>query len=95
MHEEETAHNRELWDAYTDDELVALENAIKAHHTPDEMKFVLRWMLPAMSPAERGALVAGLRAQRAAARRTKASSRSRRRTSTRRAFASSTLALAA
>jgi hypothetical protein len=61
MHEEETAHNRELWAAYTDGELVALEDSIKARHTPDEMKFVMRWMLPAMSPAERGAMVLAVR----------------------------------
>ena len=61
MYEEETVRNRALWDAYTDEELLALERAIKAHHTPEEMTFVLRWMLPAMTPAERAGLVAGLR----------------------------------
>lgn len=61
MHEEETAHNRALWDAYTDEELVALENTIKAHHTPEEMTFVLRWMLPAMTPAERAGMLTSLR----------------------------------
>jgi len=61
MHEEETTHNGELWTAYTDAELVELENSIKARHTPDEMKFVLRWMLPAMSPAERGAMLRAVR----------------------------------
>jgi hypothetical protein len=58
MYEEETVRNRALWDAYTDEELLALERAIKAHHTPEEMTFVLRWMLPAMTPAERAGLVA-------------------------------------
>ena len=61
MHVEETVHNRALWDAYSDDELVALENAIKAHHTPEEMTFALRWMLPAMTPAERAGLVTAMR----------------------------------
>jgi len=61
MHEEETSHNRELWAAYTDDELVGIENAIKASNTPEQMRFTLRWMLPAMSPAERGALVRAVR----------------------------------
>ena len=61
MHEEETVHNSALWDAYTDEELIALENAIKAHHTPEEMSFVLRWMLPAMTPAERAGLLGTLR----------------------------------
>ena len=57
MHEEETVHNRALWEAYGDEELLALEDRIKAHHTPEEMTFVLRWMLPAMTPAERAGLV--------------------------------------
>jgi len=61
MHHEETAHNRALWDAYTDEEILAVENAIKAHHTPEEMAFVLRWMLPAMTPAERAGLLAAMR----------------------------------
>ena len=61
MNYEETAHNRALWDAYTDEEILALENSIKAHHTPEEMAFVLRWMLPAMTPAERAGFVTTLR----------------------------------
>ena len=61
MYEEETTHNRALWETYSDEELVALENAIKAHHTPDQMKFVLRWMLPAATPAERAMIVTGVR----------------------------------
>jgi hypothetical protein len=61
MHYEETVHNQALWDAYTDEEIVALENTIKAHHTPEEMTFVLRWMLPAMTPAERAGLVTTMR----------------------------------
>jgi hypothetical protein len=58
MQYEETAHNRALWDAYTDEEILALENRIKAHHTPDEMALVFRWMLEAMTPAERAAVAA-------------------------------------
>jgi hypothetical protein len=61
MHEEETVHNRALWEAYGDEELTALENRIKAHHTPEEMTFVLRWMLPAMTPAQRAGLFTSLR----------------------------------
>lgn len=61
MHVEETVHNAALWDAYTDEEILAIENAIKAHHTPEEMTFVLRWMLPAMTPAERAGMFTGLR----------------------------------
>jgi len=61
MHEEETEHNRVLWDNYTDAELVALENGIKARHTPEEMRYVMRWMLPAMSPLERAGLFTAMR----------------------------------
>ncbi|MFO1304719.1 MAG: hemerythrin domain-containing protein [Burkholderiales bacterium] len=61
MHVEETVHNAALWEAYTDEEILAIENAIKAHHTPEEMAFVLRWMLPAMTPAERAGMFTGLR----------------------------------
>jgi hypothetical protein len=61
MNEEETVHNRALWDAYSDEELIALENSIKASHSPDETKLALRWMLPAMSPAERAMVLAGVR----------------------------------
>lgn len=62
MHEEETVHNAHLWAAYDDDELRAMEATIRARQSPDQARLALRWMLPAMSPAERGALVAGVRA---------------------------------
>ena len=61
MNEEETVHNRALWDTYTDEELAALESRIKSAQTPEQMKFALRWMLPAMSPAERVRLLAAVR----------------------------------
>lgn len=67
MHAEEVHHNRVLWDACTDAELVALENAIKAHHPPAAMTRALRWMLPAVTPGERAALFAGIRAAAPAA----------------------------
>lgn len=61
MHQEETAHNRALWDAYTDEEILAVEGRIKAHHAPEEMAAVMRWMVAAMTPAERAALPPALR----------------------------------
>jgi hypothetical protein len=61
MHEEETVHAQALWDAYTDQELMTLEDRIRAHHTPEETAFTLRWMLPTMTPAERAQLLTGLR----------------------------------
>ncbi|MFO1316100.1 MAG: hemerythrin domain-containing protein [Burkholderiales bacterium] len=67
MHAEEVDHNRVLWDTYTDAELVALENAIKAHHPPAAMTRALRWMLPAMTPGERAATLTGIRAAAPAA----------------------------
>jgi hypothetical protein len=61
MHYEETVHSRALWDAYTDEEILALEGRIKAHLAPEEMTLVLRWMLPAMTPAERTGLLTAMR----------------------------------
>ncbi len=61
MHEEEVAHNPVLWAAYTDAELDAIENQIKAHLSPAAMKRALRWMLPAMTPAERGGMLRAMR----------------------------------
>jgi hypothetical protein len=67
MHEEETVHNRVLWEAYSDDELCALEDAIRAHHPAPAMARALRWMLPALAPKERAAMLAGVRASAPAA----------------------------
>jgi hypothetical protein len=61
MNEEETIHNRVLWDAYSDDELAALEGAIIAHHPPAAMQRAMRWMLPAMTPAQRVAMLTRMR----------------------------------
>jgi hypothetical protein len=62
MHEEETVHNPILWSDYSDGELRALEDAIRAHHAAPAMARALRWMLPALAPAERAAMLAGVRA---------------------------------
>ncbi len=50
---EETAHNAVLWRHYRDDELIAIEQAIKAHISPEKALVFLRWMLSATQPAER------------------------------------------
>ncbi len=60
MHVEESQHNQALWSCYTDDELRALEGAIVASLPPAENLCVLRWMIPAMTPGERAALLGGL-----------------------------------
>lgn len=62
MHQEETEHNDCLWTHYSDAELLALESRIHALLSPAEMSLALRWMVPAMSPAERLALLAPLSA---------------------------------
>ena len=61
MHEEETANNAVLWDCYADAELVALEDAIKANLTPAQMQHAMRWMLPAMTPAQRAGMLKQVR----------------------------------
>jgi len=62
MHVEETAHNAVLWARYTDAELIDIHNALVASIPPDEMMFVLRWMVPFMNPAERAAMLGDMRA---------------------------------
>ncbi|MBL8278586.1 MAG: hemerythrin domain-containing protein [Pelomonas sp.] len=57
---EESRHNQALWAAYTDDELHALHGRILASIGPREMSEVLRWMIPALTPAERAELIGGL-----------------------------------
>jgi hypothetical protein len=61
MHVEETAHNAVLWARYTDAELIDLHNALVASIPPDEMMYVLRWMVPFMNPAERAAMLGDMR----------------------------------
>lgn len=63
MHAEETAHNAVLWARYTDTELIAVHDALLAAIPPAEMMFTLRWLVPYMNPAERAALLGGMREQ--------------------------------
>lgn len=60
MDMEETVHNRALWAAYGDAELQAIEGRIHAHIDAAEMNLWLRWLIPALNPAERAALIGGL-----------------------------------
>lgn len=62
MHVEETAHNAVLWARYTDAELIGIHNALVASIPPEEMMFVVRWMVPFMNPAERAAMLGDMRA---------------------------------
>lgn len=61
MHAEETENNTLLWATHSDAELVAIEQAIVASLTPEEKSMSMRWMLPALNPAERIALLEGVR----------------------------------
>lgn len=63
MHVEETAHNAVLWARYTDAELIEIHDALVASIPPQEMMFVLRWLVPFMNPAERAGMLADMRAQ--------------------------------
>jgi len=60
MHHEETEHNAVLWAAYSDAELQAIEGRIVASLSPEETMTSMRWMVPAMTPAERLALLGPL-----------------------------------
>lgn len=62
MEQEETAHNAVLWATHSDEELRALEQRIVARHSPQQMALALRWMVPHMNPAERAAMLGGMRA---------------------------------
>jgi hypothetical protein len=63
MHIEETAHNAALWAHYSDAELMQLHGRLMASIDPREHLLVARWMLPALTPAERAAVVGGMRAE--------------------------------
>ena len=62
MHVEETAHNAVLWSRYTDAELADIHNALVASIPPQEMMYVLRWLVPFMNPTERSAMMADMQA---------------------------------
>jgi len=62
MQVEETEHNAVLWAHFSDAELVGIHDALLASIPPDEMLFTLRWMVPFLNPAERGAMLANMQA---------------------------------
>ncbi|MFT7771858.1 hemerythrin domain-containing protein [Roseateles sp.] len=57
---EEQRHNQALWAAYTDAELHEIHGRILASIGPREMSETLRWMIPALTPAERALVVGSL-----------------------------------
>jgi hypothetical protein len=62
MQVEETEHNAVLWATHRDDEILALEHRIVASLTPEESQLTMRWMLPHLTPAERSAMLGGMKA---------------------------------
>lgn len=63
MHLEETVHNAALWAHYQDEELAALHGRLLASLAPQEVLLTMRWMVPALSPAERIGLLNGMKAE--------------------------------
>ena len=57
MHIEETVNNAALWAHYTDAELAGLHERLVASISPQENLAVARWMVPALNPRERVALL--------------------------------------
>jgi hemerythrin-like domain-containing protein len=63
MNLEETAHNAALWADYSDAELAEVHQRLLASIDPAEMALALRWMVPALAPAERAAMFASMQQQ--------------------------------
>lgn len=63
MAEEETVLTPALWAHFTDAEIRALTDALRASLSPHENLFYLRWMARGLNAAELGTLLAGARAQ--------------------------------
>jgi hypothetical protein len=61
MHVEEIENNVVLWATYSDDELLALQKELVSSIPPAEMAMFMRWMIPAMAPAERAMLLTGIK----------------------------------
>lgn len=66
MHFEETHNNAALWAAYSDAELLEIHHRIVGSLPLDETLLVARWMVPAVTPAERVQIVGGMKAAPAA-----------------------------
>lgn len=63
MHVEETVNAATLWARYSDAELCAIHDRLLASLPPQENLQVARWMVPAISPAERAGMFGGMKAQ--------------------------------
>jgi hypothetical protein len=49
-----------LWATHTDEEIGEIQQALVASLRPEKMALFIRWMVPAMSPAERAGLLGGI-----------------------------------
>ena len=63
MHIEETANNAALWALYSDAELLEIHARLLAGIPPAKELLVTRWMIPALSPMERAAIVGHAKTQ--------------------------------
>ena len=63
MHVEETANAAALWAHYSDAELLAIHDRLLASIPPLGQLLVARWMVPALSPAERAGMMNGMKLQ--------------------------------
>lgn len=61
MHSEEIDHNAVLWSAYSDAELIDIENTLKASIPPQDMAITARWMLAANDHAFRVKMLSEVR----------------------------------
>jgi iron-sulfur cluster repair protein YtfE (RIC family) len=62
MHVEETDNNAVLWNEYTDEEILDIEQALVAQIPPQEMAILMRWFIPSITARERAAMLGGIRA---------------------------------
>jgi len=63
MAAEETRMTQALWQHFTDDEILALEDRLRATFSAQEAAYYLRWMARALNDEELRALAEGARAQ--------------------------------
>lgn len=60
MHQEETENNQLLWQAYTDAELLQIHDALLQAIPADEVARAMRWIVPAVTPAERAQMLGAI-----------------------------------
>jgi Hemerythrin HHE cation binding domain len=61
MHTEETENNAVIWATHSDQDILSIHRAIMAALTPDEMASGARWMIAALNPPQRAALLSEIR----------------------------------